>query len=670
MRRRINKHHFLFLFLLFVVFNLLLPVEKGIEVPEMGERVTEDVIAPFGFSIYKSGEKLEKEKEVKALSVPPVIRGIELPNKKELLRELDSLLKVIPGSSIAKLEVSRKKSRLKKLFSEVLDRGVISDKSILPASIDNEYIIVMQDTVFKKQIKDFFDKDEAVNYFSENISNILNVPTEEQQNIVKLFSSYLKANLIVDFAETERRRSKARESVQDSIGYVEEGEKIINAGEIVDRGTYRKLQSMRMKQEMKYSSALIPRLGRNQLYFILISVFIFIFLMVRENEIYSKPRYLYLFVINMILLLALYRFLPMYLVPMASFVMFFTLAVDLDIGILFAISSTVIIALYQDFTIPEVVPVLTGSLAGGLLLVDSKNRADWYRTGILVAITTGLLAVAVELYQISAIGELMASLGYGITNGFLSVLILFGLLFLYERVFNITTNFTWMEYADLNNELLKKLSRLAPGTYQHSLMVSALAENAAEAINANSLLSRVASLYHDVGKLRRPGYFAENFRDGSNPHNDIPPKLSAIIVRTHISDGVQIAKEHNLPGEIIDIIKEHQGTGLIVPFYDKARRYSDNVNEEDFSYGGPLPVSKEACIVMLADAIEATSRSMEEPTEQEIKDMIKKTIRKNFLNGQFDSSELTVQELRVISEEFFRSLIGRYHQRPTYPEGE
>jgi membrane-associated HD superfamily phosphohydrolase len=168
----------------------------------------------------------------------------------------------------------------------------------------------------------------------------------------------------------------------------------------------------------------------------------------------------------------------------------------------------------------------------------------------------------------------------------------------------------------------------------------------------------------------RPDFFAENFRDGKNPHNDIPPKLSAIIIKSHIPDGVKIAKEYKLPVEIIDVIKQHQGTYLIVPFYEKAKKCLDDVNEEDFKYDAELPVSRESGILMLADIVGATVRSMDNPTEKEIKEMIEKQINKQFTRGQLSRSELSIKDLNIISNQFAQTLEGLYHYRPTYPETE
>ncbi|MEJ2305985.1 MAG: HDIG domain-containing protein [candidate division WOR-3 bacterium] len=363
----------------------------------------------------------------------------------------------------------------------------------------------------------------------------------------------------------------------------------------------------------------------------------------------------------------LYKFLPKYLLPLASFVMFFTLAVNLNFGVLLAVTGILVISLYENFDIMNFIPVFTGSLAGGILSRNFKNREELYRTGMFVAAITAFLILAVELYNRSGVRDISIGFIYGLINGFMSILILFGLLYIFERIFHIATTFTWMEYSDLNNPLIKRMSKEAPGSYQHVLMVSTLAESAGEAIGANSLLAKIGGLFHDIGKLRRPMFFAENFKDKNNPHDELPPKLSAIIIKSHIKDAVQIAKKYKLPEEIITIIKQHQGTSLIRPFYEKAKRMLDEVDENYFKYDAEVPVSKEASILMLADMVEATVRSLDNPTPEEIRKTIAERIKTAYSTGQLSKSELSLQDLEIIAQDFTQSLEGLHHHRPKYP---
>ncbi len=666
---RINKTHLLFLFLLLIIFNILYPYERKAVLLRKGDIASRDVIAPYTFKILKTEKQLEAERKEASLTVPPILQFIEIPNKTGIIDDIDSLINKVVIQSPEGERIIKNKRAIINLFRSILKGGVISDRARL-AEFDNDKFLVMQgDTsLFVPQSK-IRDVQEARKHFGKEVERILG-ESGETKRIINSIQPFITPNLLIDFAEIEKRQEEARSAVKDSIGVVRKGEKIVGAHEIVTRDAYRKLYSLRQRQAGEYPYSLISTVVRNQLYFLLIGLFILVFLYVRERKVYENKRYLFLFVINMLLILLLYRFVPLYLLPLASMVMFLTLAVDLDFGILFALSSSLVILFYQEFAIAKIIPVFMGSLLGGIFLIVPRNRTDWYRTGTIVAIATGLLILSIEFYRRATLRELMIGVSYGITNGFLSILLLFALLFIFERAFNITTNFTWMEYADLNNPLLKRLSREAPGTYQHSLMVSAMAENAAEAIGANPLLSKVGGLYHDIGKLERPEYFAENFRNGKNPHDDIPPRLSAIIIKSHINDGIKIAKEHKLPVEIVDIIKQHHGTYPIVAFYEKAKKLLDDVRDEDFKYDSELPVGKETGILMFADIVEATSRSMDNPTENEIMEMIVKHINKQFTRGQLSRSELSIKDLNVISNQFAQTLQGLYHRRPTYPESE
>jgi len=634
-----------------------------------GDIASRDFIAPYTFNILKTEEELEEERKMVSIRVPPVLKFIEIPDRERIIESLDSLINDIATQSQEKWRILRRKKSVINLFLDILGNGVISDRTGLPEFINNNFLVVKEDTSLLVPIAKIRDSKEARKYFSEEVKGILG-ESDETQSIVNSIQPFINPNLLIDFSEIEKRQEEARKMIKDSIGVVRKGEKIVGAHEVVTGDAYRKIYSLSQRQAGEYPYSIISTVLRNQLYFLLICLFILVFLFVREKKIYRNSRFLYLFVINMFLILLLHRFVPIYLLPLASIVMFLTLAVDLDFGILFALSSSLVIFLYQGFTVEKIIPILTGSLVGGIFLIDPRNRTDWYRTGAIIAVTTSLLILSIEFFIRSTLKDMIIGFSYGITNGFLSILLLFALLFIFERAFNITTNFTWMEYADLNNPLLKRLSREASGTYQHSLMVSTMAENAAEAIGANTLLSKVGGLYHDIGKLMRPDFFAENFRDGKNPHNGIPPKLSAIIIKSHIPDGVKIAKEYKLPVEIIDVIKQHQGTYLIVPFYEKAKKCLDDVNEEDFKYDAELPVSRESGILMLADIVGATVRSMDNPTEKEIKEMIEKQINKQFTRGQLSRSELSIKNLNIISNQFAQTLEGLYHYRPTYPETE
>jgi len=665
-RIKINKEHFIFLFLLLLIFNLFYPYKGKTPILREGDIALKNIIAPSTFKILKYKEDLNKEKEKTAEEVPPVLQMIKEREPENLLPKLDSLITLYANNSPYTQIILRKKNDIKQILLYIYSKGIISHKKNLPESNSNELLVEGPDSNTLINRSSVMDQNRAKEYFSKEVSKMFNAFYLDKKFITELEKN-IEPNLLIDFAGTERMKNEARAAVSDSLGIVREGEKIVGANEVVGASEYRKLYSLRVKQDQKYSYSLLTNIIRNQLYFLLIAFFVLAFIYFRVRKVYEDSKYLYLFLINITMVFILYNFLPRYLIPLASFVMFFTFAVNLDFGILIAVTSVLVISLYENFNVVYLIPVFTGSLVGGILSGNFKNREEIYRVGIAVAGTTAFLIFATELYNRASIGYILQGSGLGLLNGVFSILLLFGLLPAFERIFHIATNFTWMEYADLNNPLIKRMSKDAPGTYQHALMVSTLAESAGEAIGANSLLAKVGGLFHDIGKLRRPQYFAENFKDNSNPHDKLPPMLSAIIIKSHIQDALKIAKEYNLPEEIMHIIKEHQGTSLIRPFYEKAKKTLDDVDESFFKYDAEVPVSKEASILMLADMVEATVRSLDNPTPSDVKKTIDDRIRTAYSNGQLSKSKLSLEDLEIIAQDFSQSLEGLHHHRPKYP---
>ncbi|MDF2378284.1 MAG: HDIG domain-containing protein, partial [Verrucomicrobiales bacterium] len=267
----------------------------------------------------------------------------------------------------------------------------------------------------------------------------------------------------------------------------------------------------------------------------------------------------------------------------------------------------------------------------------------------------------------------------------LTAIVVSGLLPLIEAAFRITTEVSWIELADLNHPLLKKMTIEAPGTYHHSLVVATLAETAAEAIGARSVMCRVCSYFHDIGKMKKPAYFVENIGDGHNPHDDLTPNMSALIVMAHVKDGVDMAIKHKLNAEIVNVIREHHGTSLIRFFYHRALKLRDEIQQqfeegkaheedipevkaESFRYAGPKPRTRESAIISLADSVESASRSMQKPTVKKINEMIDEIFRDRLNDGQLDDAALTLSDLATIKNSFSKTLRSMMHTRIEYPK--
>jgi putative nucleotidyltransferase with HDIG domain len=309
---------------------------------------------------------------------------------------------------------------------------------------------------------------------------------------------------------------------------------------------------------------------------------------------------------------------------------------------------------------------MVSGVAAAFVLQKAEKRMDLIKAGLILAAANLVTALGLLLVEQAPPSNFVIVLFLAGANGFVSGLLVLGLLPLMEHVLNAATPFRLIELSDLNAPILKRLFTAAPGTYGHSVMVANLAESACQEIGANALLARVGSYYHDIGKIEQPEYFVEN-QTVYNKHNDIPPRLSATVIRSHVKIGVEKGRQLGLPREVINIIAEHHGNSVISWFYHEALKRETNVDVEDFSYPGNPPCSRESAVVMLADVTEAAVRTLKKPTAARLEKFIQELIMSKFEQGQLWESELTFRDLQTIRNTFVRVLAGHYHSRIEYP---
>jgi putative nucleotidyltransferase with HDIG domain len=355
--------------------------------------------------------------------------------------------------------------------------------------------------------------------------------------------------------------------------------------------------------------------------------------------------------------------------PIAAGAMLTSLLLDfhLALGFSFIVSILFGVVFRGDPFMP--LYYFLGSIASALSVFHSKRRTAVLRAGALTGLVNIIAITGIDLYK----GELLFRGTHDMAAGFLgavivSIIVSVTLPF-FETLFDIATDIKLLELLDPNQPLLKELVYKSPGTYHHSIVIGNLAEAAAESIGENPLLARVGAYYHDVGKVRKPEYFIENQRIAENKHDRLMPSMSSLIIASHVKDGVEIAREYNLPSEVIDIIQQHHGKSLITYFYQKAKDLQPYVKiaEEDYRYSGPRPRTKVAAIVMLSDAVEAASRTLEDPTPQRIQALTNSVITRIFLDDQLSMCDLTLKDLRVIARSFNLTLTGIFHHRIDYP---
>ena len=357
--------------------------------------------------------------------------------------------------------------------------------------------------------------------------------------------------------------------------------------------------------------------------------------------------------------------------PTALVILIPSILISPRLALVLAMTLPLSAFLTGSFDLPSYFFSLCSGVVAAYSLQGAEKRKDLVKAGIIIAGANIVAMTAVLLWQESPPGIFPAALFWAAINGIASGMLVLGVLPPLENALNAATSFRLIELSDLNVPVMKRLFTTAPGTYSHSLMVANLAETACQDIGANPLLARVGAYYHDIGKLDNPGYFVENQKD-YNPHDDMDPRLSASLIRSHVKLGLEKARQQKLPREILNIINEHHGDSVITWFYSKAvKQYEDTksnpVHLEDYKYPGNPPASRESAIVMLADICEAAVRSLDKPTAVQMESFIDELISRKIEYGQLSQAELTFKDIEKIKNSFVRVLSGYYHSRIEYP---
>lgn len=362
----------------------------------------------------------------------------------------------------------------------------------------------------------------------------------------------------------------------------------------------------------------------------------------------------------------------LYLLPVAAGPMLIRLFLNSETALIFATVISLISGIFLEGSLSLAAYFFIGGIVAAKGVRHATQRATITKAGLILGCINALVITSFIILKDSwSLREGVITILFGFIGGQITSVIVTGIAPVFEMVFGYTTNIRHLELARMDHPLLKELALHAPGTYHHSIIIGSMVEAAAEKVNANPLLAKVSAYYHDIGKVKNPLYFIENMR-GENRHDTLAPDVSARILISHVTEGVELAHEHRLGEEIIEIIRQHHGTSLISYFYQKAKNMEGikipEVNEKDYRYPGSKPRSKEAGLVMLADAVEAASKTIPDPTPANVHAMVQRIINRIFMDSQLDECELTLKDLNAIAKSFDRALIGMFHQRIEYPE--
>jgi cyclic-di-AMP phosphodiesterase PgpH len=362
----------------------------------------------------------------------------------------------------------------------------------------------------------------------------------------------------------------------------------------------------------------------------------------------------------------------LYLVPLFFFGMVLRIVLFSEAAIVLTVLFVIPIAFIVEGNISMVLYFFLGNLCAAYFSGKCERRNMILKAGLFTSLIMGLVMFLLTVFMGSSLGDVPLRLVFIFVSGILSSFIAMGLLPIVEYLFDYTTDIKLLELADLEHPLLEEMMINAPGTYHHSIVVGNLSKAAAESIGANPLLARVAAYYHDIGKLKMPHYFIENRKGFEDAHKALSPNMSALIIHSHVKEGAELSERSRLGKKLEDIIRQHHGTSIVSYFYNRAKEREDPalhmIEEKDFRYAGPKPQTKEAGIVMLADAVEAASRTLEEPTPKRIESHVQKIIERIFVDGQLDECELTLKDLYAIEKSFTNILLGIFHHRIEYPE--
>lgn len=581
--------------------------------------------------------------------------------------------------------------RLASIIGPIYARGVVARKSQLPpSSAKGINLRYLSDGTVKviREFNEIYDLPEAMKRVREQVEDTVPPTRPGLRNLLtKMAEGLLHPNITFNKKETELRKEKAEAEAKPVFFRVQRGEMIVREGERVTPAHVAKLEYLAGKEEDR---------GRLEIFggLLLLTLLVITLSSIFVNKFYEDirgfPRIQLLLALLLVAHMGLVwatlqmftTFLPqtpdvglksyMLAAPLVFGPMIVSIFFNTELTILFTIVAAALTGLLlRDFSLPSLITMTGGMMCAYQVRMYSK-RSSVLRVGFMVALVNVLVVlsfgmVGERLFTEEQLNNVMLALLGGAT----SALFVSGALPLIESFFPVVSDIKLLEIADANHPLLRRMLMEAPGSYHHSMMVGALAEEACKAIGANSLLARAGAMFHDIGKIRKPEYFYENQRHGENPHDKLTPSMSTLILINHIKEGVELARQYKLLPQITAMIPEHHGTQLVRYFYNKAKEAEDTsraeVKEGDFRYPGPIPSSKESAIVALADSIEAAARACQDPTPLRLKGLVKDVINDKFVQGQLDNSHLTLKDLSLIEESFIHVLTAIHHHRIQYP---
>ncbi|MEZ4779346.1 MAG: HDIG domain-containing protein [Flavobacteriaceae bacterium] len=629
----------------------------------------ENLYAPFNFTIKKDKEFIEKEKEeIRASAVPYF--DLEAQVKEEVVNAFKANLANSYSDSLYQTSKFQTQQLGDIILYEIYSTGLVADD----VSYDDNRLVYLKrgNEVSEILFSQFFKKG--------NIDLLIEEKSTANKDVLPLLKRLIHDIAIVNTKYNPKRTEATIENAIGQInpnkGIVEKDARIIAKGEVVEGDKYQMLVSLREQFQSQVWS-------QNNFYWLvfgysmlvsLVFIMLFLFLKKYRPEIYAnntKVSFIFFNVVIMVFVSTLvvkYNANYVYMIPLCILPIILKSFFDARLGLFVHVLTILLLG----FIVPNSFEFMFLQIIAGIVTIltvsELYKRANLFISVGQITFIYILGYFAFFIIQEGNVAQIeLENFIYFIICG-LVTLFAFPLIYIYEKIFGLVSEVSLLELSNTNSALLKELSNRAPGTFHHSLNVANLAEAAANEIGANSMLARVGALYHDIGKMVNPSNFTENQLNQINPLNELSPKESAKIIIDHVIKGIEIARKNKLPDRIIDFIRTHHGTSLVFYFYKKEEEMNAEVQKRDFQYPGPKPFSKETAILMMADSVEAASKSLKDPTAAKIDSFVENIVNSQMENGQFINANITFKEIERIKKVLKKKLLNSFHLRVEYPE--
>lgn len=670
---KVYKRIFIYLIVLIMTYVLLLtnisPKKYNLSV---GDIASVDIKAPIDTidevaTQQKIDEAVAKAKEDKKYYVKSEVKTEALNNANELFNKVSTEIASDKDDKDKLTEI--KKVDAFKLTDDEYNILLALDTTKVTEA--KNIVISALEAAYKNDISENdYEAIQKAKTFSDEIIERYNLDRNLEDALKSIVYSQITPNLFIDSEKMEENIKEAEKNVQKEI--IKKNQIIVKEGEPVTERQIEILNELGLLSSALTKSYVMSFISLA----IIVTLILFIqygYIAKERPDIFKNTNLIILIssinIISIMLSMGLNIVSP-YLIPIACGAMLMTILIDYRISLVVNLLNLVFVAIVVSFNAEVIVLSILSVVLGSTALKKVQQRNDIIYSTIYITVVLAILTLTIGMVSSNNLKENLIQTGYTILAVLLSGILAVGLLPFFESIFDVVTNIKLLELSNPNQPLMKKLLMEAPGTYHHSMMVANLAEAATEAVGGNPVIARVGAYYHDIGKTKRPYFFGENQIGRENPHDKITPNLSALIILSHTKDGIEMAKDHNIPKVIQDIIVQHHGTTLVKYFYYKLKNSSENpdeIKEEDFRYTGPIPSTKESGVLMLADSVEASVRSIPEPTKVKIEQMVNNIINDKISNKQLIDCDLTLKDIEVIRQSFLKTLDGIYHHRIEYP---